>query len=398
MDSNSATDIDQLRRIADRLAEGPAPIVAAAAMEQAEELYAAIDRLEAAAAARVRAVDAAGQARAEGYTSTVAWLRESCAMRGSRAAERVLVARQLRRLPETAARFAAGTMGYCAAAVVARVVRNLDEADTARAEPILVDAADGGGPDQAAILGRRIHNILHPDGGLPDSEKQFARRWLKIDDLLDGMGRIDALLDPELKNRLRAALDPLAKPAGPDDPRTAGQRNADALDALLRGRQHTHMTVVVDLGTLAGGATPGILPDGSPIPAEDARRIAQNAGLSRVIVGPDSLPLDVGREHRLVTPAIRKALEVRDRGCVVEGCTMPAAWCEADHVQPWFLGGQTSLANTALCCPAHNRFKNRHPDRVEITRHPGGKITYRIQRTHRRNTRPSRDGPHRQAA
>ncbi|MQA84962.1 MAG: hypothetical protein GEV03_10150 [Streptosporangiales bacterium] len=41
------------------------------------------------------------------------------------------------------------------------------------------------------------------------------------------MGRIDGLLDPELKNRLRAALDPLAKPADDDDPRTTGQSYAN---------------------------------------------------------------------------------------------------------------------------------------------------------------------------
>ncbi|MQA88591.1 MAG: DUF222 domain-containing protein [Streptosporangiales bacterium] len=142
MSSHSAGDIGHLRRIADRLAGSPVPVVAAAAMAQAEELYAAIDRLEAAAAARVQAVDAVGEARADGYTSTTRWLRESCRMRGSRAAERVLVARQLLRLPEAAARFGAGSLGYCTAAVLARVVRNLNDQDAGKAEPILLDVAD----------------------------------------------------------------------------------------------------------------------------------------------------------------------------------------------------------------------------------------------------------------
>ena len=397
--------LDRLRQIADELASAPGPSSPAAAMGRAEALYGVIDRLEAAAAVCVQTVDGVGEARAAGYASTVGWLRTGCGMLGSRAAERVAVARQLRRLPEAAARFAAGTVTYSTVAVLARVARNLTDADAAKAEPILLGVADELGPDDAAVVGRKIDDVLHPDGNLPDKDRQFGWRWLKINDLLDGMGSLEGLLDPELKNRLRAALDPLAAPAGADDPRAAGQRYADALHTLLSGTQTTHMSVVVDLKTLDGGPKPATLPDGSPLSAEDARRIAVNAGLSRVIVGPASLPLDVGREHRLATAAQRRALEVRDRQCVVDGCTIPAAWCEVDHITPWTLGGATDLANLALCCCFHNRFKARHPERVQITRHPDGKITYRIQRRvppryrhGQPRDRQPRDGPDTEAA
>ena len=38
-----------------------------------------------------------------------------------------------------------------------------------------------------------------------------------------------------------------------------------------------------------------------------------------IVLGGPSQPLDVGRTQRLVTPAIRAALEVRDGGCVFPG-------------------------------------------------------------------------------
>lgn len=170
------------------------------------------------------------------------------------------------------------------------VARNLADADTAKAEPILLGVDEDLGPDDVAVVGRKIDDILHPDGKLAKKDEQFERRWLKINDLLDGMATIEGLLDPELKNRLRAALDPLAKPAGDDDIRTAGQRYADALNTVLGGTRQTHMSVTVNLEALTGGREPGTFPDGSPLPAEDARRIALNAGISRVLTAVRSRP------------------------------------------------------------------------------------------------------------
>lgn len=95
-----------------------------------------------------------------------------------------------------------------------------------------------------------------------------------------------------------------------------------------------------------------------------------------------------GREHRLVTPAIRRVLEHRDGGCVVEGCDIPAHLCQADHMRPWALGGRTAIDDLALCCRFHNRWKARHPGRIHITRHPDGRITDRIPRPGHRRRAP----------
>ena len=56
----------------------------------------------------------------------------------------------------------------------------------------------------------------------------------------------------------------------------------------------------------------------------------------------------------LVPPALRLAAWLRDAGCTWPGCTVPAQWCDAHHATPWWRGGRTSLANTALLCGRHH--------------------------------------------
>jgi hypothetical protein len=66
-------------------------------------------------------------------------------------------------------------------------------------------------------------------------------------------------------------------------------------------------------------------------------------------------PLEVGRTSRVISPAQRVALAIRDRGCVFPGCERPLAWCEAHHLRHWLHGGPTDLTNLALVCRAHHR-------------------------------------------
>jgi hypothetical protein len=72
------------------------------------------------------------------------------------------------------------------------------------------------------------------------------------------------------------------------------------------------------------------------------------------LLSPSGTVLDVGYARRLATPAQRKALAVRDGGCVVPGCAKPAEWCEAHHVIGWAAGGRTDLDNLALLCSRHH--------------------------------------------
>jgi hypothetical protein len=64
--------------------------------------------------------------------------------------------------------------------------------------------------------------------------------------------------------------------------------------------------------------------------------------------------LYLGRSTRLATAAQRRALAVRDAGCCIPGCGIPAAGCEAHHVIWWRHGGTTDITNLALVCQRHH--------------------------------------------
>jgi hypothetical protein len=71
--------------------------------------------------------------------------------------------------------------------------------------------------------------------------------------------------------------------------------------------------------------------------------------------GAPTQPLEVGRATRVVSPAQRAALAVRDGGCRYPGCDRPVAWCDAHHLRHWLHGGPTDLENLVLLCRAHHR-------------------------------------------
>ncbi|HEV3465363.1 MAG TPA: DUF222 domain-containing protein, partial [Actinomycetota bacterium] len=79
---------------------------------------------------------------------------------------------------------------------------------------------------------------------------------------------------------------------------------------------------------------------------------AAMARLPLTLGGAPTQPLDVGRATRVVQPAQRTALAVRDGGCVFPDCSRPLAWCEAHHLVHWVDGGLTDLANLVLLCRA----------------------------------------------
>src|SRR6202022_3998108 len=79
-----------------------------------------IDPLEAVFAGGVRRFDKSGEYKADGALSVTEWLRWKCKLSGGAAAERVEIARQLEKLPQTEAAFANGDLGYQHVAVMAR--------------------------------------------------------------------------------------------------------------------------------------------------------------------------------------------------------------------------------------------------------------------------------------
>jgi hypothetical protein len=72
-------------------------------------------------------------------------------------------------------------------------------------------------------------------------------------------------------------------------------------------------------------------------------------------LGAPTQLLDLGRATRVVPPALRRALAVRDGGCAAVGCDRPPPWTDAHHLDHWLHGGKTSLDNLVLLCRVHHR-------------------------------------------
>ena len=90
-------------------------------------------------------------------------------------------------------------------------------------------------------------------------------------------------------------------------------------------------------------------------PATRATPAARIAALAAVLFDGPRIPLAVGRTSRTATPAQRKALAIRDGGCIIPGCQIPAERCQSHHVQDWAAGGPTDIDNLALLCWTHHR-------------------------------------------
>ncbi|WP_240498473.1 HNH endonuclease signature motif containing protein [Williamsia sp. 1135] len=93
-----------------------------------------------------------------------------------------------------------------------------------------------------------------------------------------------------------------------------------------------------------------------PVALPTAQMTVCDSVITKILLDNDGVPLDVGREFRTVTPAIRKALMVRDMGCAFPGCGCPAGWTDVHHVKFWSHGGETSLSNTVLLCRRHHNY------------------------------------------
>jgi len=68
--------------------------------------------------------------------------------------------------------------------------------------------------------------------------------------------------------------------------------------------------------------------------------------------------IGAGRETRLINRRLRRALEHRDRCCVVPGCGATRG-LHAHHIRHWEDGGETELHNLVLVCPYHHRLHHR---------------------------------------
>jgi hypothetical protein len=158
----------------------------------------------------------------------------------------------------------------------------------------------------------------------------------------------------------------------PSAGRTRSARSAgsglDLAERPLVSGERPHVVVTMDIGSLERRSGRRLdLEDVGRIDGETARRLACDATVSRVITDAASQPLDVGRKTKVVPPALRRAVAVRDGGCAFPGCDRPSSWCDAHHVDHWADGGTTSIANLVLLCRRHHRLVHHRRFTVQMT-------------------------------
>ncbi|HEX5858976.1 MAG TPA: DUF222 domain-containing protein [Microbacterium sp.] len=245
------------------------------------------------------------------------------------------------------------------------------------------------------------------DGAEPRGSNAMRKRGLTLGVVRDGVvpvrGQLlpeiaaqlqrifDALLNPKLDGprftdterltRIRGRApygDGVSEPGGGDDgsqgtpldqadTRTTAQKQHDALATAL--------SVAARSGELptVGGAAPTLVvavraedlasgrgyahAEGAdePIAIGLARHSACDGVVQRVVSDQSGRIIGIHTRDRVFNHHQRKAVALRDGGCIIPGCRIPAGWCEIHHVTEHARGGPTHTDNGVLLCWHHHR-------------------------------------------
>jgi hypothetical protein len=227
-------------------------------------------------------------------------------------------------------------------------------------------------------LCRQVIDRFDPDGAEPREDELRAQSGITVIRGRDGLITWIVKMHPEAAGFLTTAVDARTAPRrevtfteedfapAVQDDRNLAQRRLDALVSIAReslSNDHGQlagtsvtMNVTMSLDALISGIGAARI-DGidEPISAATARRLASDAQIIPIVLGGDGEPLDLGRSQRLFSEPQRRALALRDGGCVWANCNAPPGWCEVAHLTAWAIGGPTDLRNGALMCPFHHR-------------------------------------------
>lgn len=312
-------------------------------------------------------LDASAAFTYDGFTSASSFLVARCGMGPREANREVFLARSLEWLPYATKLVAAGRLSVNQLEILARV-RNTHPDEFAADEHTLAEAVSGLDlRDTRRAVEYWCQAHCEPDDVGPDETSRVF-----LSKTMGRRGKLDGDLDPELLCLLTTALDTLIDEIVASTPKNELPRmselRAEALREIIRRYLNSdsvpldhgnrpHLTVVADWRTLTGvdrGGTSELL-DGTVISPETLQRLACDAITCRLLTGPDSEVLDLGRNRRTVSPAQWRALRVRDRHCRFPHCRRPWNWCDAHHLEHWTLhDGPSDICNLCLLCRHHH--------------------------------------------
>lgn len=311
---------------------------------------------------------------------TPGWLARVAPMSLGTAKDRVRVGETLRRwLPVTAAALAAGEIGFDHARVMAGAVNDRNAELFGLAEGELVGLAG------VMNFGRWRLNVIAAaqaadvDGAEPqdrpaDRPRVRIKRSLDDPDVMELAARFvggDRLVVEQVLNEV---ADRLFRRYTADSKVDASIVVPDR--AVLWGEA---LVEICRLAQTIQTDRPGVAPRTDAtlvIQAHDLTDVRDQEGvklqhgrvgcllcdsrLYPIVVSELGVPLDMGREVRLATRAQRRALKLRDGGCVFPGCEAHPDHCDAHHVVLWeFHDGRTNIAVLVLLCRHHHGVVHR---------------------------------------
>jgi hypothetical protein len=340
---------------------------------------------------KIREFDENGYWGGPGLASCAHWLNFKCGMGMNAARERVRVARALADLPQISAAFEAGTLSYSKVRAMTRVA-------TPDNEDFLLNIARHGTAYHVETLVRkycRVQRQRDVDTANAIHVRREVTYFWDEDGALVVHGRLPAEQGAAILKALGMQMERQFQtqregsdvyPGGhvvretPEEPEARSPiaaRRADALAEIAETYMNSgpvanstadRYQVIVHV---SGDTT--CLEDGPHVSAETSRRIGCDCSVVRVKDDENGQPLSIGRRSRLVPPAIRRALRLRDDGCRFPGCTR-RQFVDAHHIEHWSEGGETSLDNLVQLCREHHRLV--HEGGFSCARTRSGEIVF----------------------
>jgi len=333
---------------------------------------------------------------ADGIHSCAHWLNIYCGMNLGAARERVRVAHALPKLPKISKAFRQGRVSYSK-------VRAMTRAATPDNEDFLLDIARYGTASHVEKTVRHYRRYKRIEK-LEEENIRFAQRKLILyeddDDTWVIRGRLTAEQGALLKKALDLGVEQLFQEqrevpeeveeqeevSHPLDQTFSDSFEARRTDALERmasaflantnsqanGGDAYLVNIHTDVDTLKidGQGATSELEDGGNVSAQisscTSRRLSCDAAVVHWLETHKGEPLSIGRKSRTIPPAIRRALQKRDRGCRFPGCTCDR-FVDAHHIHHWADGGETKMDNLVLLCRRHHRLVHEEGYGIKTT-------------------------------
>ena len=311
----------------------------------------------------------------QGHTDAKNWLAQVTGESVGAAEAELRTARALDAHPEIRDAFTSGEISEQRAAQVASAVKADPDS-----QKELLDAAKT--VDFKDLSDQCQKARERADSGVSEAERhekirlnRFFRTWVDS----EGAGRIEARVTKDALALLEAAIAPHKKAVfeeqrkdGTRDPEAA--QMADALVSMARSSvppgdfkgkvPRLLVRISCDLGAIENGYSdteatcriPGI--DGLvPVGAVKDALLGSDA-LVQLVIKKGTDVRAVVTDTRYISPALRAAIEERDKRCVVPGC-QNSKYLEIDHWQKDFSkDGPTCYDNLCLMCSKHHDMKS----------------------------------------